>query len=132
MSVSVPCRESEFRAKRAFCASDGFTERRIHSGAYLSPLRYLCLCNLISSRLCGLWALILCAPWVDSFLNASMILGGMGPVDDLPNKAAKVFAGCYALYCGVAFISSIAIFMTPILHRFLHKFHLNTEDMKGL
>ncbi len=67
-------------------------------------------------------------PWVESFLNASMILGGMGPVDDLPNKASKIFAGCYALYSGVAFISGIAIFMTPILHRFLHKFHLDSGE----
>jgi hypothetical protein len=67
-------------------------------------------------------------PWVDSFLNASMILGGMGPVDLLKNDASKIFAGCYSLFSGVAFLSSMAIFLTPILHRFLHKFHLDIED----
>ncbi len=71
-------------------------------------------------------------PWTDSFLNASMILGGMGPVDTLTTKAAKIFAGCYALFSGVAFISSMAIFITPILHRFLHKFHLDSPEMRGI
>jgi hypothetical protein len=71
-------------------------------------------------------------PWVDSFLNASMILGGMGPVDNLFSKGAKIFAGCYALFSGVAFISAMAIFLTPILHRFLHKFHLDTDEMRGI
>ncbi len=69
-------------------------------------------------------------PWVDSFLNASMILGGMGPVDTLTTKAAKIFAGCYALFSGVAFISSMAIFLTPFLHRFLHRFHLDEKKIE--
>ncbi|HMQ80528.1 MAG TPA: hypothetical protein PKE39_13125 [Ignavibacteria bacterium] len=68
--------------------------------------------------------------WVDSFLNASMILGGMGPVDLLKTDAAKIFAGCYSLFSGVAFLSSMAIFLTPILHRFLHKFHLDVDEDK--
>lgn len=66
--------------------------------------------------------------WVDSFLNASMILGGMGPVDMLKTAPAKIFAGCYSLFSGVAFLSAMAIFLTPILHRFLHKFHLDIND----
>jgi hypothetical protein len=66
--------------------------------------------------------------WVDSFLNASMILGGMGPVDILMSNTAKIFAGCYSLFSGVAFLSAMAIFLTPILHRFLHKFHLDPEE----
>ena len=66
--------------------------------------------------------------WIDSFLNASMILGGMGPVDVLPDDTAKIFAGCYALFSGVMFLSSIAIFFAPVLHRFLHKMHLDTEE----
>ncbi len=66
--------------------------------------------------------------WVDSFLNASMILGGMGPVDVLKTDSAKIFAGVYSLFSGVAFLSAMAIFMTPILHRFLHKFHLDPEE----
>lgn len=66
--------------------------------------------------------------WVDSFLNASMILGGMGPVDMLKSNQAKIFAGIYSLFSGVAFLSSMALFLTPILHRFLHKFHLDVEE----
>ena len=66
--------------------------------------------------------------WVDSFLNASMILGGMGPVDALMSNEAKIFAGMYSLFSGVAFLSSMALFLTPILHRFMHKFHLDVEE----
>ncbi len=63
--------------------------------------------------------------WVDAFLNASMILGGMGAIDDLNNNAAKIFAGCYALFSGITFLSSMAIFLSPVIHRILHKLHVN-------
>jgi len=64
---------------------------------------------------------------LDAFLNASMLLGGMGPVD-LPRTAAgKFFAGCYALYAGLVFIVSAALVFTPILHRVLHRFHWDDE-----
>jgi len=66
--------------------------------------------------------------YVDSFVNASMILGGMGPVDPLINNTAKIFAGVYALYSGITFLTSFAILITPIYHRFLHKFHLEEKD----
>lgn len=66
--------------------------------------------------------------WVDSFLNASMILGGMGPVDILKSDSSKIFAGCYSIFSGVAFLSGMAIFLTPILHRFLHKFHIDPDE----
>ena len=59
----------------------------------------------------------------DAFLNASMLLGGMGPVGDLPNNTAKIFAGCYALYAGLVFIISASILIAPIAHRILHKLH---------
>lgn len=62
--------------------------------------------------------------WTDSFLNASMILGGMGPVDILVSKAAKIFAGFYALFSGITFFSCFAVVLTPVFHRFLHKFHM--------
>ena len=63
-------------------------------------------------------------PWVDSLLNASMILGGMGPVDPLKSDAAKVFASMYALYSGLALIAVVGLLLTPVIHRFLHKFHI--------
>jgi hypothetical protein len=62
--------------------------------------------------------------WVDAFLNASMILGGMGPVDPLRNDVAKVFAGLYALYSGVIFLVAVGIVFAPLLHRILHRLHL--------
>ncbi len=63
--------------------------------------------------------------WVDSFLNAAMILGGMGPVSELPTDTAKIFAGCYALYSGVVFIAVAGIMIAPVAHRVLHRMHVN-------
>jgi hypothetical protein len=65
--------------------------------------------------------------WLDSFLNASMILGGMGPVNELHSSAAKLFAGCYALFSGLLFIVIMGIIFAPILHRILHHFHMESE-----
>jgi len=67
--------------------------------------------------------------WVDSLLNASMILTGMGPVDKMPNDAAKVFSSFYALYSGVAFLSIFAVFFAPIFHRFLHQLNVDLDDL---
>ena len=61
--------------------------------------------------------------WVDAFLNTSMLLGGMGPVGDLPNDAAKIFAGFFALYAGLVFLAVAVLLLTPVFHRVLHKFH---------
>jgi hypothetical protein len=61
--------------------------------------------------------------WTDAFLNASMILGGMGPVNMPLTTAGKLFAGFYALYSGLVFIATAAIVFTPVLHRVLHRFH---------
>jgi hypothetical protein len=65
--------------------------------------------------------------WVDSFANASMILSGMGPLGELKTIGGKIFAGCYALFSGVAFLTSVGVVFAPVYHRFLHKFHLETE-----
>jgi hypothetical protein len=65
--------------------------------------------------------------WVDSLLNASMILGGMGPVAPLQTVAGKIFASFYALYSGVVLLAAVGILAAPIFHRFLHRFHL-AED----
>jgi hypothetical protein len=61
---------------------------------------------------------------VDSILEASMILGGMGPVNQLPNSASKLFASAYALFSGLIFIGVMGVVLTPMAHRVLHKFHL--------
>jgi hypothetical protein len=66
--------------------------------------------------------------WIDALLNASMILTGMGPVNPLVNNSAKYFASFYAIFSGIVFLSTVAVFLAPVAHRFLHKLHLNEED----
>lgn len=66
--------------------------------------------------------------WIDALLNASMILTGMGPVNAATTNGAKIFASFYAIYSGVAFLTSVAVIFAPVLHRFLHRFHLDTEE----
>lgn len=61
--------------------------------------------------------------WVDAFLNASMLLGGMGEMGDLPNSASKIFAGTYSLYAGLVFIVSLSVLLAPVIHRILHRMH---------
>jgi hypothetical protein len=67
-------------------------------------------------------------PWIDALLNASMIMGGMGPVDPLHTTAGKLFASAYALYCGLILLVAAGLLFAPILHRLLHKFHLSTQS----
>lgn len=62
--------------------------------------------------------------WVDSLLEASMILGGMGPVNPLTTTGAKIFASGYALFSGLVFIAVMGLILTPVIHRMLHKFHV--------
>ena len=66
-------------------------------------------------------------PWLDSLLNSSMILTGMGPIDPMKNDVAKWFASIYAIFSGVAFLSTVAVFLSPIVHRFLHRLHLDED-----
>jgi len=68
--------------------------------------------------------------WVDALLNASMILGGMGPVNLLTNTAAKVFASAYALFSGLVFIAIMGILFAPMVHRLLHTFHMEDDEFK--
>ena len=67
-------------------------------------------------------------PWIDALLNASMILGGMGPVTTLTNPGAKLFASAYALFSGVVFIGVMGIMLAPFAHRVLHRFHWDAPD----
>ena len=62
--------------------------------------------------------------WLDSLVNASMLLGGMGPVNGIQTNAGKVFASFYALYSGIIFLIVVGIMFAPLFHRFLHRFHL--------
>lgn len=65
--------------------------------------------------------------WTDAFVNAAMILGGMGPMGELHSEGGKVFAGIYALYSGLIVIIATGILAVPVLHRFLHHFHMETD-----
>ena len=66
--------------------------------------------------------------WLDAFLNASMILGGMGPVNPIRTRAGKIFASFYALYSGLAILSVAGLILAPVVHRFLHKFHVESDS----
>ena len=66
-------------------------------------------------------------PFVDALLNASMILGGMGPVNELHTTAGKVFASFYALFAGIVFLVIAGVLVAPVAHRFLHRLHLGME-----
>lgn len=66
--------------------------------------------------------------WIDSLLNASMILGGMGPVNPLRTSAGKLFASFYALYAGIILLASVGVLAAPVFHRFMHRFHLELDD----
>jgi hypothetical protein len=69
-------------------------------------------------------------PWLDAFVNAAMILSGMGPVGPVQTSAGKLFAGCYALFSGLAFIGAISIVIAPLFHRFIHRFHLEADSSR--
>lgn len=68
--------------------------------------------------------------WVDAYVNAAMILSGMGPVKELKTDAGKIFAGSYALFSGIIFLIVMAIIFAPVIHRFLHQFHIEEEKNK--
>ncbi|WP_367872350.1 hypothetical protein [Luteolibacter sp. Populi] len=69
-----------------------------------------------------------CKDWYDAFLNASMILGGMGPVEtNFTSPAAKVFSGCYALFSGLVFVAFAGFLFAPVMHRILHRFHYEED-----
>jgi hypothetical protein len=66
-------------------------------------------------------------PWIDALVNASMILGGMGPVDTITSHAGKLFASVYALFSGLLFIGAASLTLTPFVHRIMHKLHMEEE-----
>lgn len=69
--------------------------------------------------------------WLDSLLNATMLLGGEGPLTPPQSPAGKLFASFYAIYSGVVFLLSFGLLISPLLHRFYHHFHLAEEDLRG-
>jgi hypothetical protein len=99
-----------------------FARRYLRWGA----LAAMILLGSLAYGICG-YHFLEHIPWIDSLLNASMILGGMGPVDTLHTTAGKLFASFYALYSGLLLISLAGLMLTPVVHRLVHKFHLEVE-----
>ena len=66
--------------------------------------------------------------WVDSFYNASMILTGMGPINDMPTAGGKIFASLYAIFSGIFFLSIVAVFFSPFAHRLMHLLKVDSEQ----
>jgi hypothetical protein len=97
----------------------------------LRMARYGALASLIigGALLIGIWGYhtFQGLAWLDAFLNAAMILSGMGQIDPPSTPAGKVFAGCYALFSGVVFITVAGVLVTPVAHRVLHWFHLTAD-----
>jgi hypothetical protein len=109
----------QYEAKRTRPISNRQFARRMarHGGAVIA----LVLLSLAA----GMWgyAHYEHLEWRDAFLNASMLLGGMGPVNRPLTPGGKVFAGCYALYAGLVFIVSTGVLLAPVVHRVIHHFH---------
>jgi hypothetical protein len=80
----------------------------------------------------GMAGFHLCADqtWIDAFLNTAMLLGGMGPVGEIRSSGGKLFAGVFALYAGLAFIVAFAVLTAPVLHRLIHRFHLEERSTR--
>ncbi|MBK8505942.1 MAG: hypothetical protein IPL46_29360 [Saprospiraceae bacterium] len=95
-------------------------------------LRYLMYSILILGFSLGIgmagYHFIAYLTWLDSFYNASMILTGMGPVNPMTTDGAKFFSGCYALFSGIAFLSTVAVLFAPVAHRFLHIMQIDDEQ----
>jgi hypothetical protein len=99
-----------------------FTIRLAHSGV-------IALALVIVSLLIGMagYRITEGLGWIDAFLNAAMLLGGMGPVDVPATSGGKLFAGMYALYCGLAVIFVAGVILAPVAHRLLHRFHIESR-----
>ena len=107
-------------------------EHRALRATFVSRLRanlMVALAVLSVSLVIGMSGYHWLAPmgWTDAFLNAAMLLGGMGPVDPLANDRVKLFAGVYALYCGVVFIATAGLLLAPLGSHILHRFHLDKD-----
>lgn len=103
---------------------------RVHANIYLHLMRnglwgFIIIAIALYIGMCG-YHFFEKMPWIDSFLNASMILSGMGPAATLNTTAGKIFAGCYALFSGLAFIAIVVIILSPLIHRFFRKIHLES------
>jgi hypothetical protein len=103
--------------------AERFMVRLAHSGAIAFAL-------IIVSLLVGMagYRWLEGLAWIDTFLNAAMLLGGMGPIHTPVTEGGKLFAGLYALYCGLAVILVAGVILAPIAHRILHRFHMESRE----
>ncbi len=116
-----------------------FERRHEHHAApavfFLRLALFLGLATLVvgSSLAVGMWgyAHYEGLGWRDAFLNAAMLLGGMGPVEQPQTPGGKVFAGVFALYAGLVFLVAAGLILAPVLHRVLHAFHVQEEGDRG-
>jgi hypothetical protein len=102
--------------------------RRLLFSRMARPLSYASALVLFS-LLVGTAGYHWCAaqPWIDAFLNACMLLGGMGPVGDIVPFGGKLFAGVFALYAGLVFLVVTALVLSPVFHHVLHRFHWESK-----
>lgn len=100
-----------------------FVRRLVNSGIFALTI-------VATSLLIGMigYRVLEALSWMDAFLNSAMLLGGMGPVNPPQTNGGKLFAGLYALYCGIVVILVAGIILAPIAHRILHRFHLEGRD----
>jgi hypothetical protein len=109
--------------------TDPLLPRRAFLGR-LATSAALGLAIVAASLLAGMagYRFIVNLGWIDAFLNAAMLLGGMGPIDPPRTAAGKLFSGLYALYCGFAVLGVAGVIFAPVFHRFLHRFHLEGSE----
>jgi len=100
--------------------------RMLHHGAGVVPLGVGALAIGMS-----IYHFVEGLPWADAFLNAAMLLGGMGPVDPLHTTAGKWLAGLYALFAGIVFLVLAGVMLAPVIHHVLHKFHMEIGKDDG-
>ncbi len=96
----------------------------------LAKFAFISLFLVVGSLIIGMvgYTLTENMTWVDAFLNSGMLMGGMGQVTTLNTDAGKIFAGFYALYCGLVELVAVGIFAAPIIHRFLHSLHIEQKN----
>jgi hypothetical protein len=113
-----------FERKHEKLASDSVFARRMAASVLIAGLLILVALaiGVIGYRWFAGYA------WIDALLEASMILGGMGPINTLGTTGAKLFASGYALFSGLVFIAIMGIMLAPVTHRMLHKFHIDEND----
>ena len=112
----------EHRTQRLLTRSKFFRRALAHLGIGLGAITVALAIGI------GGYHYIAGLKWVDALLNASMILGGMGPVDPLNSAGAKVFASFYALFSGLMFIGVLAVLLAPFVHRLMHRLHMEESD----